>query len=348
MTPPTALPDEMPVAVYTAPGQLALEHHPTPRPGPGEVLVEVGHCGVCGTDLHLVLEGWGRPGTIPGHEASGTVAAVGDGVTAWSVGDPVVAGPTARCGTCTACRAGRPSLCAERSTPGRADPPGAFARFLLLPSDQLLAVPDGLSRRAAALTEPLAVALHAITRSAIAPGASALVSGLGPIGALVLAALRADDHPVDVVEPGPARRQLAERLGARRVLHPDELRTYSIAEPDVIDPEAVDVVFECSGHRTAMEAGLGRLARGGTLVLVGNGIDPPRFDPNRILLNELTVTGSFVYDAGGFEAALALLASGRLPLDELVEPDDVGLEGLLPAMRGLAEGRIARKVLVAP
>lgn len=87
---------------------------------------------------------------------------------------------------------------------------------------------------------------------------------------------------------------------------------------------------------------------GGTLVLVGNGIDPPRFDPNRILLNELTVTGSFVYDAGGFEAALDLLASGRLPLDELVEPDDVDLDGLLPAMRGLAEGRIARKVLVAP
>lgn len=97
-----------------------------------------------------------------------------------------------------------------------------------------------------------------------------------------------------------------------------------------------------------MEAGLGRLARGGTLVLVGNGIDPPRFDPNRILLNELVVTGSFVYDAGGFEAALALLASGRLPLDDLVEPDDVGLDGLLPAMQGLAAGRIARKVLVAP
>lgn len=345
---PRTPPDEMPVAIYTGPGRLAVEVRPTPRPGPGEVLVEVGHCGVCGTDLHLVLEGWGTPGTIPGHEASGTVAAVGDGVTRWAVGDAVVAGPTTRCGTCEACRAGRPSLCADRSTPGRADPPGGFAGYLLLPEHQLLAVPDGLSARQAALTEPLAVALHAITRSAIAPGRTALVSGLGPIGALVLAALRAAGHDVDVVEPGPARQQLAERLGARRVLHPDEVRTYSIAEPDAIDPDAVDVVFECSGHRTAMEAGLGRLVRGGTLVLVGNGIDPPRFDPNRILLNELTVTGSFVYDAGGFEAALDLLASGRLPLDELVEPDDVDLDGLLPAMRGLAEGRIARKVLVAP
>lgn len=345
---PDPLPEEMPVAVYAAPGRLDLESRPTPRPGPHEVLVEVGHCGVCGTDLHLVLEGWGTPGTVPGHEASGTVVAVGDEVTTWSVGDAVVAGPSARCGTCAACRAGRPSLCADRSTPGRADPPGAFARYLLLPDHQLLAVPDGLPPRVAALTEPLAVALHAVTRSAIEPGQVALVSGVGPIGALVLAALRTDGHEVDVVEPGPARQELARRLGARQVLHPDEVRTYSIAEPDAIDPDAVDVVFECSGRRRAMEAGLGRLARGGTLVLVGNGIDPPRFDPNRILLNELTVTGSFVYDAGGFEAALALLASGRLPVDDLVEPDDVGLDGLLPAMHALAEGRIARKVLVAP
>jgi threonine dehydrogenase-like Zn-dependent dehydrogenase len=97
-----------------------------------------------------------------------------------------------------------------------------------------------------------------------------------------------------------------------------------------------------------MEAGLSQLVRGGTLVLVGAGIEPPRFDPNRILLNELVITGAFTYDKDGFEQALQLLASGAIPIDALLEPDDVPLDGLLDAMRDLAEGRLAGKVLVRP
>jgi len=107
-------------------------------------------------------------------------------------------------------------------------------------------------------------------------------------------------------------------------------------------------VLECSGRRAAMEAGLAQLVRGGTLVLVGAGIDPPRFDPNRILLNELVVTGAFTYDLGGFDEALALLVADRLPADDLLEPGVVGLDGLLDAMVGLAQGRLAGKVLVRP
>jgi threonine dehydrogenase-like Zn-dependent dehydrogenase len=110
----------------------------------------------------------------------------------------------------------------------------------------------------------------------------------------------------------------------------------------------VDVVLECSGRAAAMEAGLAQLIRGGTLVLVGAGMEAPRFDPNRILLNELVVTGAFTYDQGGFERALDLLAAGAVPVDDLLEPEVVPLDGLLDAMRGLAEGRLAGKVLVRP
>jgi (R,R)-butanediol dehydrogenase/meso-butanediol dehydrogenase/diacetyl reductase len=193
------------------------------------------------------------------------------------------------------------------------------------------------------------VALHGINRSPIEPGRSAMVFGAGPIGALTIAALRAmgvDD--VTCVEPSPARRALAEAVGATRVRTPDELVVPSIAEPGLVVPGAVDVVLECSGKAAAMEAGLAQLVRGGTLVLVGAGIDPPRFDPNRILLNELVVTGSFTYDRDGFPHALDLLASGRLPIDRLLEPEEVPLEGLLDAMRDLATGRRAGKVLVRP
>lgn len=338
----------MPAAVYRAPGTVTVEARPLPDLGPDDVLIEVGHCGICGTDLHFVLEGWSAPDRIHGHEYSGVIAAVGADVREWQVGDQVVGGAPPRCGTCAMCQAGRPSLCADRDTPGKADHQGAFARYVAVDHRQLLRLPDGLDLRAAALAEPLAVALHAITTSRIRGGQTAMVFGAGPIGALVVAVLRARKHEVAVVEPGAARGRLAMALGAHRVHAPGALEVPTIAEPERIVPAAVDVVFECSGRRDALEAGLAQLRRGGTLVMVGSGIDPPRFDPNRILLNELVVTGSFNYDDHGFEDALELLASGRLPVGLLIDGDDVALDGIVPAMRRLVAGDIAGKVLVDP
>jgi len=112
--------------------------------------------------------------------------------------------------------------------------------------------------------------------------------------------------------------------------------------------EPFDIALECSGHADAMASALGQLRRAGTLVLVGAGAKSPAFDANRILLNELVVTGAFVYDYDGFERALELLASGRVPLDLLLDPVDVGLDGMFRAMERLAAGEIAGKVVVAP
>jgi (R,R)-butanediol dehydrogenase/meso-butanediol dehydrogenase/diacetyl reductase len=193
------------------------------------------------------------------------------------------------------------------------------------------------------------VALHGIHQGRAEPGQRVLVLGAGPIGALTIAALRAlGIEDVTCSEPGERRRALATAVGASRVLDPAELVVPNMAQPGLIVDDAVDLVLECSGNRRAMEAGLAQLVRGGTLVLVGAGMDPPRFDPNRILLNELVITGAFTYDFGGFAEALDLLCSGALPVEELLEPDDVPLAGLLDAMRGLAEGRVAGKVLVRP
>ncbi|HZA00426.1 MAG TPA: alcohol dehydrogenase catalytic domain-containing protein, partial [Acidimicrobiales bacterium] len=185
------LPETMPAAVYRGSGEVAVEDRPVPRPGPGQVLVEVGHCGVCGSDLHLIADNWGRAGTVYGHEYSGTVAAFGDGVTGWALGDEVVGGPAPRCGRCRRCREGQPSQCevVRRAVTDGHD--GAFARYVLLEARALVRVPAGLGAREAALAEPLAVALHGITRSEIGPGDSAMVLGAGPIGALTVAALAA-------------------------------------------------------------------------------------------------------------------------------------------------------------
>jgi len=328
---------------------VAIEERPTPKPGPGQLLLEVSHCGICGSDLHFLLEWGGRQGVIEGHEFSGTVAAIGPDVTDWSVGERAIGGPSPRCGKCEYCLAHRTSLCIERGRVGADEGgfEGAFAGYTLVQAAQALHVPEQLSLKHAALTEPLAVALHGITRGGGArPNTRWLVTGGGPIGFLSVAALKAlgvDD--IVVSEPKERRRALCEKLGAR-VIEPEQL-TVPAMPHDLVD-EPFDVVLECSGNGNAMQSGLAQLKRAGTLVLVGAGMARPKFDPNRILLNELVITGAFVYDHDGFPRALELLASGTMPNDLLVEPDDYPLSRLLDAAVGLFEGDLAAKAMVVP
>jgi threonine dehydrogenase-like Zn-dependent dehydrogenase len=226
---------------------------------------------------------------------------------------------------------------------------GAFAEYIMVRAASVLRLPEGVSARSAALAEPLSVALHGITRSEVQPGDTVMVFGAGPIGALSLAALRAMGiTDVTVVEPHEGRRRLAADLGAKEVVHPEELQIFPSWEPERIATRAVHVVLECSGHKAAVEAGFNQLLRGGILVMVGAGIEHPTFDINRMILNELTVTGSFVYDLGGFERALELLASDGFPADVLIDPTEVPLGGIAAALEDLAVGRIAGKVMVVP
>jgi (R,R)-butanediol dehydrogenase/meso-butanediol dehydrogenase/diacetyl reductase len=296
------------------------------------------------------LDGWaGKPGLVAGHEFTGVIAALGDGVEGWSVGEEVVGGASPRCGRCRRCLEGKPSQCENRAGSVVDGHDGAFAGFVLTSERSLLRLPPGLDSRQAALAEPLAVALHGITRSGVAPGDSVMVIGAGPIGALSIAALVARGiGPITAVEPGERRRQLARDLGADVVLDPADLEIFPAWEPERIAERAAHVVLECSGHKEAMQAGFNQLRRGGTLALVGAGVDHPSFDPNRFILNELKVVGSFVYDQGGFEAALELLASEGFPTDKLIEADDVPLDGLSAALADLARGRFAGKVMVVP
>lgn len=341
------VPERMKAAVYKGDRTIAVEDYPTPAVGPHDVLLEVSHCGVCGSDIHFVLEGWSAPNRVHGHEFSGTVVAVGPEVTHWQVGDAVVGGPSVRCGECEYCQMGRPNLCVGRGAVGEGGEwQGAFADYMRCDERELLPLPAGVTLREASLTEPLAVALHGITRADVVRGERVLVTGGGPIGALSAAALvHRGITDVVVSEPSPVRRELCERLGAT-VVSPEDLHTPP--SPNVIVDEPFNVALECSGHAAAMEQCLGQLARTGRLVLVGAGIKPPRFDPNRILLNELSITGSFTYDADGFERALELLAAPGFPTDVLIEPEDVGLHELRDAIGRLGAGEVPAKVVVNP
>lgn len=335
----------MPAAVYRRPGELEVTEVPLPELGPEDALVEVAYCGVCGTDLHMVLDGWGTPDTIFGHEWSGRVAAAGAEAPI-DEGAAVVGRGWAECGRCRHCRAGQPGLCTRRPLAGLDDyHSGGFARYLVTDCRNLTAVPQGVGLREAAYAEPLAVAMHAVTQGSYVPGGRAMVFGCGPIGAAVAAVLIARGGDVTVVEPSEPRQDLARRLGAT-VRPADELETPG--HPGQVPSGAVGWVFETSGARQAAQTGLTQLAGGGTMVIVGTGMDYPKLDTNRVILNELVVTGAYEYDPDGLAAALALIASGALPMDVLLEPDPVGLDGLLEAMGRLRSGEVAGKVLVQP
>ena len=341
------LPTSVPAAVYKRRGQVDVEERELPPPEADQVVVEVGYCGVCGSDLHLVDEGWGRPGDVLGHEWTGVVVAVGDGVTDLSLGDAVLGSPAPRCGRCQACLDGQPSQCeGQEKMTGEFD--GAFATHVTRDVASVTPVPDGMDLRTAELADPLAVDLHAITRSGIGPGQSAMVMGAGPIGALIAATLVVRGHPVVVVEPAATRQDLAHRLGVAEVRHPEDLRTFDMAEVDSLVDDPVHVVFDSSGKRAAMEAGFYQLRRGGRLVLVGTGMEPPSFDPNRTIVLELSVCGAFVYDLDGFDRALELLASGTLPVDALIDDVEFGLDGVAEATARLARGELAGKVMIVP
>jgi L-iditol 2-dehydrogenase len=228
---------------------------------------------------------------------------------------------------------------------------GAFAEYIVATADSLHRAPAGIDPRAAALSEPLAVALHGLTLARLPVDPSAmriLVSGAGPLGLLVIAAL-VDRGATDIVvaEPAEARRAQALAAGARVAVVPGDLPTPPEMPTQPAEP-GFDAAFETSGRGPAIGAAVGLLRPAGTLVLLGTGTMSVTIDPIRILFNELVVTGAYCYDATGIDDALELLATGRLPIDALLSPTDVGLDELLATMQRLRTGEHSRKAMVRP
>ena len=333
-------------AVYRSRGVVEVEDRPMRTPAGGEVVVEVDYCGVCGSDLHLIVEGWGTPGDVLGHEWTGTVVEVGDGVSEFAPGQRVLSADDPKCGACEACAAGRPAQC-ENQDPMTGEFDGAFATHVLSSASGLMAVPDGLDLRTAALAEPLAVSLHAITRADLAPGSTVLVQGAGPIGVLAAAALNHQGHHVTVSEPTELRAELARSIGLE-VVHPDTLPTFDLSQVDTMADPAYHAVIDTSGKAAAVEVGFQQLRRGGTIVMVGTSLERPSFDPNRMIVMELGVRGCFIYDKHGFERAVELLGDPAFPAERLIDPAEYGLEGVAEAAARLAAGDHAGKVMIRP
>ncbi len=304
-------------AVLHAPNDVRIEERPVPVPGPHEVLVELRAVGVCGSDVHYYEHGRIGPYVVErplvlGHEPAGVVVALGGRVTARRVGDRVALEPGVPCGRCRQCREGRYNLCPGMRFFGTPPVDGAFARYVTIHEDFAHLLPEALSDEAGALMEPLAVAVWACRKAGVRPGLEVLVTGAGPIGQLV--ARTADAYGADcvtVTDVEASRLHVAESRG---------FRTIDVSGVTSLEPAGVtaDTLIECSGSARALEDGIRCLRPAGTVVCVGMGPDETATVPLAVVQGrELWLTGTFRY-ANAYPAAIALAASGRVEVDDLV------------------------------
>lgn len=318
------------------------------RPGPGQVLLEVAFCGICGSDLHFrdVPELF-PAGTVPGHELSGRVTELGPGVTGWSVGDRVSVLPFAQCGECERCRAGEEQVC-PHAVPngvglgtGRA---GGYAQRVLVDETMLFALPDEVDDRAGTFVEPLAVAVRAVEKAALRPDEPVAVLGAGPIGLLTSLVLRENGHERFVlVSRNRGRAEHAAALG---------LPTVSLADAEVGVAAALGAaptcVFECAGTPSAARLAVELVQSLGRVMLVGMSLEPLDLAAPPILIKEIDLRGVIAYRRSNFARAIELLASGRIPTDELITgtaPLDEA-EAMFQALA--APGNAHVKVLLEP
>ena len=305
---------------------LRVESAPEPTPGPGEVLLKLGAGGICGSDMHYFLHGRAgdfviREPLIPGHEASGTVASVGSGVTQVKAGDKVVINPSHACGSCKGCRAGRENLCENMRFLGSASVyphmHGMFREFFLMPERQCIPLPADVSLSELAFAEPLTVALHAVNRAQPVLGKNVLVTGAGPIGCLiVMAAKLAGAAEVVVADVADKPLSDARRVGADRCIRTDQIQGGPDALRDAIgEPE---VALEAAGHPNAVATCLASVARGGRIVQVGTlPPDGMHMLANQIMARELDYVGTFRFGRE-FDWAVRYLTTGRVDVKPLL------------------------------
>lgn len=329
----------MKAALALGDGRVEVSEVLDPVAAPGQVVVAVDVCGVCGTDLHVQAGHYPRVNypVIPGHEFAGRVVELGDGVEHLTEGDRVVVDPMVSCGHCPACRDGRTNLCENGGGLGTTSP-GAFAELVAVDATQCVRLPDDLPAAHAALVEPLSCVLHALDRIGPGVGRSTLVIGAGPSGLMMAAVLARGGAQVDVVDRASTRLPEARRFGARRTATSiDELRS----------SRGWSLIVDVTGASQAIEDALESLAVCGHLHVFGVAPADARVSlaPYEVFARELTITGSTSV-LRSFGRALELVVAGAVPVEPLVS-SRFALADIAAAFDAVRAGEVL-KALVTP
>lgn len=323
---------------------VRVEDVPAPKlTDPKAVLLRPFFCGICGTDLHEyafgpiviptephALTGASAPQVL-GHEFSAEVVEVGAEVTSTRVGDRVSVMPLVTCGRCYYCRRGLNHLCVVMACTGLSWDGGGIAELVAVQEHQVSVLPDEVNNVQGALVEPAAVAAYGVDRTGLGPGDTILITGAGPIGALsALYAQAAGASRVIVSEPNSRRRALAESLGAVTVLDPTSVDVPELVR-DLTGGVGVDAAAECSGSEAGLNAALASVRSAGTVAQVGLHVRPAAIDPMALSNRDLTLVGTWCYPVYDWPRIIALVASGRFPVEkvltEVIDVRDVVTRG---------------------
>jgi (R,R)-butanediol dehydrogenase / meso-butanediol dehydrogenase / diacetyl reductase len=319
-------PLEMKALAWQGPAEVAVVDVEPRRPPDGWVIVEPSYVGICGTDLHIWAGSHPRakPGLILGHEFVGRLA-----------GEPVFVDPLLPCGHCRACLKGLGNACDNYRILG-VDAPGGAAEQVLVPAERVHPLPSGTDMRAAALIEPLAVAVRSVRASGLSIGQTVHVIGGGPIGLLIaLCAERAGARSVSLSEPAVMRQEVARALG------------FSVVEPTGAQRNA-DVVFDASGHPSVAQSLLEWACTGGTVVITGVYPGAVPLDLQQVAFRELHIAGIRCYSPSDIDIALNLVVGGRMPTERLLSSTVPLAEGP-KAIERLSAGKELKVLLqIAP
>ncbi|SFL08895.1 (R,R)-butanediol dehydrogenase / meso-butanediol dehydrogenase / diacetyl reductase [Halogranum rubrum] len=335
----------MQAARYHGRGDIRVEDIDESELGSGQVRVDVDSCGICGSDLHEYAAGpifipEGEPHPISGdvapvtmgHEYSGTVSDVGDGVTHLAVGDAVVINPILYCGECRQCREGNYHICDSIGFTGLSGGDGGFAENVVVSAEQAVPLVGDVPLEYGALVEPLAVGLHAVRRSGLQAGDSVAVFGSGPIGLSVIQSARAAGAgKIYVSEPRAARRDRAVDCGATDTIDPTETDAVEFITDET--GGGVDVTFEVAGIEPTYKAALQSVRPSGTMTVVSIWEGEVSSHPNNIVLGERTITGTLAYLGGPradeeYGMVIDMLADGTLDPEPLIT-DRIGLDDIV-------------------
>jgi (R,R)-butanediol dehydrogenase/meso-butanediol dehydrogenase/diacetyl reductase len=335
----------MKAAVYKRPNEMAVIDLPRPVAGPGEVVLKVHDCGICGSDLHAVQYGFGMPpDSVMGHEFCGEIVELGPRVDGYAIGDRVTSLPYIGCDACEQCVAGNGMHCENIRGLGLGQLPGAYAEYVMCGAKSLFKLPDNVSSQLGALVEPLSVGLHGVNRSGLAAGAACVVMGAGPIGLATLVWCKARGAKTIVVsELAPGRTELARRLGATEVVNP------TVKDPAERMRELVgrgpDVVFECIGVKSTLDSAIQMVATLGRVVVLGVCMEPDEITPVRCIFKEITVTFALGYNEAEFRETIDALASGRIDPRPMVT-DVIGVDQVPEMFQALRNPGGRAKVMV--
>lgn len=309
----------MKALVYTAPEQLQVQEYPMPVPAAGEVRIKVRYCGICGSDVHGYLGKTGRriPPMVMGHEFSGVIDAVGDGVASLTVGTPVAVEPLLFCGECEACRSGRTNMCVDKSFLGVFRENGAMMEYICVPQQYVIPLSPEIPLQYGAAIEALAVGYRGSRQAGDLKGKNVVIIGAGTIGLMTLMfVLRQEPACVVVSDLSDARLRIAASFGAKTVNPAEESAASRLTE--WFGRAQADVTIEVVGATPTVKQSIDLLRNGGTAIWIGNAAKLVEVPMQEVVTRELTIQGTNVYTMDEFRQVARMLETDSLGLDRLI------------------------------